>query len=209
MDILFKQTPNYTKGVIAKRGYVLHHTLGSYAGAVEWLMNANRPSPTSAHYVIGRNEGEVTQLVKDTDDSWHAGIIDRPSEYALRYLLKNQDSSFVNPNRYLIGIEFASRYDIDHDGIIEPQEIALTDWQYRCAMAIMEKNKELIPITPTMPLISHQEISAAKSDDTKAVREELLKRLFSTPESAVMLKQQIKTKLAEVAALVEKLKFHM
>lgn len=205
MDILFKQTPNYTKGVMAKRGYVLHQTLGGYEGAVEWLMNANRPSPTSAHYVIGREEGQVTQLVKDADDSWHAGIIDRPSANALRYLLKNQDGSFVNPNRYLIGIEFASRYDIDGDGIIEPQEIALTEWQYRCAMEILKKNEAIIPIKPDMILLSHQEISFAKSDNTIPVREELLKRMFSSLESAAMLKKQIIDKLAEVAALVAKL----
>lgn len=190
---------------MAKRGYVLHQTLGSYEGAVEWLMNANRPSPTSAHYVIGREEGQVTQLVKDTDDSWNAGIIDRPSQNALRYLLKNADGSFVNPNRYLIGIEFSSRYDIDHDGIIEPQEIALTDWQYRCAMEIFKKNEALIPIKPDMILLSHQEISFAKADDTIFARVELLKRLFSSAESAAMLKQEIKAKLAEVAALVDRL----
>ncbi len=178
MNILFKQTPNYQPGTQAKRGYVLHHTLGGFNGAVEWLMNANRPNRSSAHYVIGRKEGEIVQLVKDTDDSWHAGIISNPAEYARKYMRKNPDGSFVNPNRYTIGIELVARYDIDNDGTIEPSEIDLTEWQYKCLIEILKKNEVTIPIKPDMMLISHKEIADYKTDDTVAVRVELLKRLF-------------------------------
>lgn len=194
MNILFKQTPNYQKGTQAKTGYVLHQTLGSYLGAVEWLMNGNRPNRSSAHYVIGRNEGEITQLVKDVDDSWHAGVISNPSEYAKKYLKKNLDGTYVNPNRYMIGIEFASRYDVDSDGQIEPQEIELTDWQYRAAIEIFKKNENIIPIKQDMMLISHKELADYKSDDTIFVRNELLKRMFpsAVPNDKEKIKQAIK-----------------
>lgn len=178
MNIPFKQTPNYQVGTQVKRGYVLHHTLGSFNGAVEWLMNGNRPNRTSAHYVIGRNEGEIVQLVKDVDDSWHGGVISNPAEYAKKYLRKNPDGTYVNPNRYTIGIEFVARYDIDNDGTIEPFEIDLTDWQYKAVIEIFKKNQALIPIKEDMMLISHKELASYKTDDTIAVRIELLKRLF-------------------------------
>lgn len=191
MQIPFKQTKNYTVGTQSKRGYVLHQTTGNFTGACEWLLNNNRPNPTSAHYIIGRNEGEVLQIVKATDDAWHAGVISNPKPYAVKFLRKNQDGSYVNPNRYLIGIEFASRYDIDKDGVVEPQEIDLTDWQYRCAIDILKQNETAIPIKPDMCLISHKELADYKADDTIFIREELLKRLFPVAEPIKINKETI------------------
>ncbi len=49
-----------------KRGYVLHQTLGGFEGAVEWLMNGSRPQPTSANFVIGREEGPVKVGITST-----------------------------------------------------------------------------------------------------------------------------------------------
>lgn len=187
MNIPFKQTANYQTGTQSKRGYVLHQTLGNFTGACEWLLNANRPNRSSAHYIIGRNEGEVLQIVKVTDDSWHAGYIVNPAPYAKKYLLKNLDGTYVNPNRYTIGIEFASRYDINGNGHIEPEEIDITDWQYRCAMAILDANKDLIPVTPDMMLMSHQEVADYKSDDTVFIRQGLLNRLFPDQMISIMV----------------------
>lgn len=199
MEISFKQTANFITGTQPKKGYVLHQTLGNFQGACEWLLNSNRPNPTSAHYIIGRNEGEVLQIVKASDDSWHAGIISNPKPYAVKFLRKNQDGSFVNPNRYLIGIEFASRYDIDKDGNIEPQEIDITDWQYRCAIDILKQNEIAIPIKPDMCLISHKELTDYKLDDTIFIREGLLKRLFPVSDN----KEKIKQAIALLQGLVE------
>lgn len=203
MEIPFQQTKNYQIGTQKKKGYVLHQTIGNYHGSVEWLMNANRPNRTSAHYVIGRNEGEVIQLVKDTDDSWHAGNITNPAPYAKSRLLKTPDGVYINPNRYTIGIEFTSRYDVDGDGIVEPQEIDITDWQYRCAIEIFKKNQALIPMTADMMLISHKEICDYKSDDTIFIREGLLKRMFG--EEIVKIdcpKSKVERTLAFIKSLV-------
>ena len=200
MEIIFRQTPNYSIGKQPKRGYVLHATIGGYRGAVEWLMNGNRPNRSSAHYVIGRAEGEVTQLVKDEDESWHAGNISNPGEYAKKYMLKNADGTYVNPNRYTIGIEFASGYDMNSNGQIEPAERELTDWQYRCAIEIMRKNEALIPIKPDMMLISHKEIADYKTDDMIFARVELLRRMNVTPILAD--KQKIKEAIAILQSLL-------
>ena len=49
---------------------VLHTTEGSYNGAISWL--ANSTSNVSAHYVVRRSDGEVTQMVSDHRKAWHA-----------------------------------------------------------------------------------------------------------------------------------------
>lgn len=185
MNIPFKQSPNFSLGKLTKRGYVLHQSLGNFKGDVEWLSNANRVSRSSAHYVIGRNEGEVVQLVKDSDTSWHAGNISNPAIYAKTRMLRNADGTYVNPNAYLIGIEFTSRFDYDKDGRIEPEEIDITDWQYRCMIEIMKNNQTLVPIKQDMILLSHKEICDYKSDDTIFIRNGLLARLF--PEQTVKI----------------------
>ncbi|MDA8354483.1 MAG: N-acetylmuramoyl-L-alanine amidase [Firmicutes bacterium] len=50
---------------------VIHTTQGSYAGAISWFQNPS--SNVSAHYVIRSSDGEITQMVQDSDIAWHAG----------------------------------------------------------------------------------------------------------------------------------------
>ncbi len=49
---------------------VIHTTEGSYNGAISWFQNSS--SNVSAHYVIRRSDGEVTQMVGDDRKAWHA-----------------------------------------------------------------------------------------------------------------------------------------
>lgn len=83
---------------------VLHSTAGSYAGAVSWLCNGNRPNPSSAHYVIGR-QGQIAQLVPETSAAWHVAVGDW--------------------NRRSIGIELADDGFRDGSWYTEPQRQAL------------------------------------------------------------------------------------
>lgn len=182
MNIPFEQSPNYTSGPTHKTVVVLHFTLGAYRGAVEWLKNPNRPNRSSAHYVIGRNEGEIVQLVKLADIAWHAGVISNPNDRAKQVMKKNMDGSWVNPNQYSIGIELAAGYDIDQDGQVEPNENNITEWQYEqleeliksfdrpgSAFYLEEKN-----------IVIHGDITDYK-EKPEIVRTELLKRLFPVP----------------------------
>jgi len=50
---------------------VIHTTEGSYDGAISWFRNGF--SDVSAHYVIRKSDGEVTQMVSDHLRAWHAG----------------------------------------------------------------------------------------------------------------------------------------
>jgi hypothetical protein len=64
---------NYTVGrPFGPLSYVvIHVTEGSYYSAISWFQNPN--SNVSAHYVIRSSDGEVTQMVRDTDTAYHAG----------------------------------------------------------------------------------------------------------------------------------------
>ncbi|MFF8694718.1 N-acetylmuramoyl-L-alanine amidase [Streptomyces sp. NPDC015144] len=62
---------NYDTGrTEAIRAIVIHVTEGSYAGTVSWFQNP--ASEVSAHYVVRSSDGEVTQMVRDSDTAWHA-----------------------------------------------------------------------------------------------------------------------------------------
>jgi photosystem II stability/assembly factor-like uncharacterized protein len=50
---------------------VIHVTEGSYAGTLSWFRNPR--SHATAHYVIRSSDGDVTQMVREKDEAWHAG----------------------------------------------------------------------------------------------------------------------------------------
>lgn len=194
MNTPFQQTPNYAVGPTKKTVVVLHFTLGSYAGAVSWLSNANRPNRSSAHFVIGRKEGEITQLVKITDIAWHAGAINNPNDRAKQIMLKNLDGSYVNPNQYTIGIELAAGYDVDQDGVVEPNENDITEWQYEQLTELIksfENNPDTAFALVPKNIIIHGDIADYK-EKPEIVRTELLKRLFPVqPGNKEAIKTQI------------------
>ncbi|MFA7319939.1 MAG: N-acetylmuramoyl-L-alanine amidase [Dokdonella sp.] len=64
-------SPNYSsRGGSAVREAVIHTTEGTYAGAISWLRNP--ASQASAHYVVRSSDGQITQLVRESDKAWHA-----------------------------------------------------------------------------------------------------------------------------------------
>jgi N-acetyl-anhydromuramyl-L-alanine amidase AmpD len=194
MNIPFQQTQNYSAGPTKKSAIVLHFTLGAYNGAVNWLSNANRPNRSSANFVIGRNQGEIVQLVKITDIAWHAGIISNPNDRAKRIMKKNLDGSWVNPNQYTIGIELAAGYDVDQDGAVEPNENDVTEWQYQALVELVKSftnNPDTAVVLDEKNIIIHGDITDYKEKPEK-VRIELLKRLFPVqPTDKEAIKSQI------------------
>ncbi|WP_254808289.1 N-acetylmuramoyl-L-alanine amidase [Natronosalvus amylolyticus] len=49
---------------------VIHYTVGSYAGAINWFRNSS--ANVSAHYVIRNSDGHTTKMVDESDVAWHA-----------------------------------------------------------------------------------------------------------------------------------------
>jgi len=194
MNIPFQQTPNYAVGPTKKVVVVLHFTLGAYRGAVEWLSNANRPNRSSAHFVIGRNQGEIVQLVKVNDIAWHAGAVSNPNDRAKKIMLKNVDGTYVNPNQYTIGIELAAGYDVDQDGVVEPNENDITEWQYQQLTELVKSfsnNQDMAFVLDAKNIVVHGDITDYK-EKPEIVRTELLKRLFPVqPTNKEAIKSQI------------------
>jgi hypothetical protein len=49
----------------------IHTVQGSYAGCISWFQNCN--ASVSAHYVIRSSDGQVTQMVSESNKAWHVG----------------------------------------------------------------------------------------------------------------------------------------
>ena len=100
MTVKQNLTPvNFTKGGMRQiRGLVIHSMDGTYQGSIAWFKNPW--AKASAHYLISES-GEITQMVKDVDEAWHAGIFDKPIA----------DWLLPNPNFFCLGIEFEDKRD--------------------------------------------------------------------------------------------------
>lgn len=108
---------NVTRGGMREvRGIVLHSMDGFYKGTISWFRNPQN-TVSSAHVLISK-EGEVRQMVKDTDMAWHAGIYDAG---------KCPDWALPNPNQYCLGVELEDEKDPNWN-YPEPQRQALRDY---------------------------------------------------------------------------------
>ncbi len=73
---------NYSsRGGASISAVTIHTVQGSYAGCISWFKNCN--AQVSAHYVIRSSDGQITQMVRESNKAWHVG----------------------NSNPYTIGIE--------------------------------------------------------------------------------------------------------
>ena len=172
MEIKQKPSPNFNNTSYTLDAVVLHTTLGAFEGAVDWL----RTSPeerlrktgvktwSSAHFVISRI-GEIAQLVQLDKASWHAGAKSNMSSRAKAVIKKNWFGTYINPNLHTIGIEFASGYDIDRDGILETWEKLYTPLQVKAAAwLILYCEKELGIKIPNDRILTHKDIASYKPD---------------------------------------------
>ncbi|MEN1957507.1 N-acetylmuramoyl-L-alanine amidase [Luteimonas changyuni] len=61
---------NYSTAGNGRSAVIMHTIEGSYAGGISWFKNP--ASNVSAHYVIRRSDGQVTQMVREHHQAWHA-----------------------------------------------------------------------------------------------------------------------------------------
>jgi N-acetyl-anhydromuramyl-L-alanine amidase AmpD len=63
-------TCNYGAGRTSAVTHVAEHIAqGSYAGTISWFKNC--AASVSAHYVVRSSDGQVTQMVRESDTAWH------------------------------------------------------------------------------------------------------------------------------------------
>lgn len=140
MNIQWKPSPNFWEGRNGRKPIAIvdHITAGLMPGTLSWLQNPQ--SKASAHYLVSR-KGEIFQMVKEEDTSYHAGIVNHPS-WSLY--------DGTNPNRYTIGIE--------HEGY--PDEV-LTELQYQATLWLHQQivKKWNIPVD-TDHIIGHYRIDS-------------------------------------------------
>lgn len=51
--------------------YTIHTVQGTYSGCISWFKNCS--AKASAHYVIRSSDGQVTQMVSESNKAWHVG----------------------------------------------------------------------------------------------------------------------------------------
>ena len=61
---------NFSERTSPVSAVVIHYTEGTYAGCISWFKNCD--ASVSAHYVIRSSDGQVTQMVRESDKAWHA-----------------------------------------------------------------------------------------------------------------------------------------
>lgn len=59
------------RGGTAISAVTIHDVEGSYAGCISWFQNC--AASVSAHYVIRSSDGQVTQMVLESNKAWHVG----------------------------------------------------------------------------------------------------------------------------------------
>ncbi|MBL4657508.1 MAG: N-acetylmuramoyl-L-alanine amidase [Flavobacteriales bacterium] len=116
---------NYSsRGGTPVSAITIHTVQGSYAGAISWFQNPS--ANVSAHYVLRSSDGQVTQMVCESDKGWHVGT-ENP------YTIGLEHEGFVNdPSWYTVAM-YGSSADVCRDIVnsgygIDPHRTAFWPW---------------------------------------------------------------------------------
>jgi hypothetical protein len=99
-----KYSPHrYKNGVQSRNGVLLHIAQGSYEGTISWQMNEKDPkATTSSEFIIGRQPGEVAQMMPLEDAAW-------AQRDGNRHWVAIEFAGFVNDGLTVWQIECAGR----------------------------------------------------------------------------------------------------
>jgi hypothetical protein len=130
---------NYTEGERTSTDIdtvVIHTIQGSYAGCISWFQNCT--SNVSTHYVVQSSDGEITQMLDESDMGWHAGN--------------------WTVNESSIGIE--------HEGYVADGDAWYTEAMYQSSAALVADiaSRNDIPIDRDH-IIGHVEVSGTSHTD--------------------------------------------
>jgi N-acetyl-anhydromuramyl-L-alanine amidase AmpD len=105
--ILDLTTCNYSsRSGTAISAYTIHTVQGSYAGCISWFKNCS--ASASSHYVVRSSDGQVTQMVLESNKAWHVGS-ENP------YTIGTEHEGFVNDPSWYTTAMYASSADIVRD----------------------------------------------------------------------------------------------
>lgn len=104
-------------------GVVIHYTAGSYAGCISWFKNCD--AQVSAHYVIRSADGQITQMVKESDKAWHARTAN-PYTIGIEHEAYGDIISFFTPEMYAASANLVRDISRRHE-TIPPNRIFYRD----------------------------------------------------------------------------------
>lgn len=84
----------------------IHFVQGSYAGCISWFKNCS--ASASAHYVIRSSDGQVTQMVLESNKAWHIGS-ENP------YTVGTEHEGYVNNISWFTNAMYQSSADLTRD----------------------------------------------------------------------------------------------
>ena len=84
----------------------IHFVQGSYAGCISWFKNCS--ANASAHYVVRSSDGQVTQMVLESDKAWHIGS-ENP------YTLGTEHEGYINNASWFTTAMYQSSADLTRD----------------------------------------------------------------------------------------------
>ena len=109
---------------VAVSAVTVHTIQGSYAGAISWFKNCT--ANVSAHYVLRSSDGQVTQMVLESDKGWHVGS-ENPYTIGLEHEGFVNDSSWYTAAMYQSSADLV--IDITQSGYgIDPKRTAYFPW---------------------------------------------------------------------------------
>lgn len=89
---LWVASPNYSSRSGTKITHIAIHTVqGSYSSCISWFQNPD--ANASAHYVVRSSDGQVTQMVLESNKAWHVGS-ENP------YTLGTEHEGYVDTSSY-------------------------------------------------------------------------------------------------------------
>ncbi len=84
----------------------IHTVQGSYAGCISWFQNCD--AGVSAHYVVRSSDGQVTQMVLESNKAWHVGS-ENP------YTIGIEHEGYINDASWYTTAMYNSSADLVHD----------------------------------------------------------------------------------------------
>lgn len=89
---LWVASPNYSsRSGTAISAVAIHTVQGSYSSCISWFQNTS--AQASAHYVVRSSDGQVTQMVLESNKAWHIGS-ENP------YTLGTEHEGYVDTSSY-------------------------------------------------------------------------------------------------------------
>ncbi len=84
----------------------IHFVQGTYAGCISWFKNCS--ASASSHYVMRSSDGQVTQMVLESNKAWHIGS-ENP------YTLGTEHEGYVNNIAWFTNAMYQSSADLTRD----------------------------------------------------------------------------------------------